>query len=173
MGERLPYVWSKVMEPLNTEDMLERGRRLQSIVATSGYNLKFYVFRKTEEVISVGIKGKNSGMWIFDANSLHQEQRLDREGFILIENETDMMLDGDIASIEEINKWLPSFLARYYPQLATHMDINQQQIVPESEAEQDLGQNLSVTPNQKTHIPRLVSKSFHHVFDLVRHAPGI
>lgn len=108
-----------ILKPFSQSDIEKRRRSLADLLNSerTGNHLSFVILAKNERVISIGVKGQYYGMWLFDANSREEVENLNREGLTLEENETDMILTGRNATIEETNKLLPRFLMKFYPEL--------------------------------------------------------
>lgn len=126
--ERKAYIPPEVIEPLTEENLEARRKTLEWLISKSKQNnnpLKFFVFLESKDVISVGIKDSNFGMWLFDATSKTSVQALAEEGLNLVENETDMILSQSNASIWSITRRLPAFIRKYYPEVS--------RVVPEKE----------------------------------------
>lgn len=130
--ERRISATRQIISPLTASDLEKRRTALADLLHSeiSGENLRFYIFHPThnKNAVSIGIRGKYYGMWLFDANSQNEITALQEKGLQLTENETDMILKNPKATIWEINKRLPRFLKKYYPELAYSLDPNRQKI---------------------------------------------
>lgn len=113
-----------IAEPLTESEFEERRASLRDLLKSqnTGSHLSFFLLNVNQRVISVGIRGRYYGMWLFDANSREEAEVLSEEGLTLEENETDMILAGKEATIREINKQMPQFLMKFYPELVITLD---------------------------------------------------
>lgn len=99
-----------------------RERSLSELLTRKTWKrLNLYIFWQSQDVISVGLRGKHFGMWLFDANSQTEIRKLAEEGCKISENPLDLILAGERATIAEVEDKIPAFIAKYYPDLASRL----------------------------------------------------
>lgn len=104
--------------PLTQKERDLRKKMLEDLLLCAPSQLRFFIFWRNKYVISVGIKGIYFGMWLFDANSQTEIQALTAEGVEVCKSQEDLILKGKTATIKELNRKLPAFIKKYYPQIS-------------------------------------------------------
>lgn len=102
--------------PQKTQDL--RNEVLEELLNDQSWRkLDLFIYHQTENVISVGLRGVYYGMWLFDANDQSEVRQLKAAGCEIAENELDLILEGETATISEVEAKIPGFIKKYYPQL--------------------------------------------------------
>ncbi len=107
----------QLVKPLTPQEQIGRNRAVENLIR-EGKRKRFYILHKTPGVISIGLRGKKNGTWLFDANSQLEIRRLAAEGEEITENAQDLILEGETATTEEVKQKIPEFIRKYYPPLA-------------------------------------------------------
>lgn len=119
------------LEPFDQDSLRERRKQLHSLLGVTkahNRNVLFRVLYREPLSMAISIVGINGGITLFFATSIDAIEPLRKDGVVLEENETDMILRNPEAHIWEVNKRLPRFLKRWYPELAGALPKERQRI---------------------------------------------
>jgi len=70
-----------------------------------------------KDFMTIWIRGKSWGRFLFEALSNRYQKQLKSEGEEIAETNEDMLLPDEILTLSKIKKKAPAFIKKYYPQI--------------------------------------------------------